>query len=64
MTPSELDALGRGEKQPWDGWTSAEKMGVLTRSCAAFGVQAWIVGKTCASPFLRPAVRNSMGTII
>jgi len=46
-----------------DGLTSAENMGVLTRNCAAFGVQALIVGETCASPFLRRAVRNSMGTI-
>jgi tRNA G18 (ribose-2'-O)-methylase SpoU len=46
-----------------DGLTGAENMGVLTRNCAAFGVQALIVGETCASPFLRRAVRNSMGTI-
>jgi tRNA G18 (ribose-2'-O)-methylase SpoU len=46
-----------------DGLTSAENMGVLTRNCAAFGVQGLIVGETCASPFLRRAVRNSMGTI-
>ena len=46
-----------------DGLTSAENMGVLTRNCAAFGVQALIVGETCASPYLRRAVRNSMGTI-
>jgi len=46
-----------------DGLTSAENMGVLARNCAAFGVQALIVGETCASPFLRRAVRNSMGTI-
>ena len=46
-----------------DGLTSAENMGVLTRNCAAFNVHALIVGETCASPFLRRAVRNSMGTI-
>jgi len=46
-----------------DGLTNAENMGVLTRNCAAFGVHALIVGETCASPFLRRAVRNSMGTI-
>src|SRR5580765_3096577 len=46
-----------------DGLTSAENMGVLVRNCVAFGVHALIVGETCANPFLRRAVRNSMGTI-
>jgi len=46
-----------------DGLTSAENVGVLVRNCAAFGAQALIVGETSASPYLRRAVRNSMGTI-
>lgn len=46
-----------------DGVTSAENIGLLVRNCAAFGVQALIVGETCTSPFLRRSVRNSMGTI-
>jgi tRNA G18 (ribose-2'-O)-methylase SpoU len=46
-----------------DGLTSAENIGLLVRNCAAFGVQALIVGETTISPFLRRAVRNSMGTI-
>jgi tRNA G18 (ribose-2'-O)-methylase SpoU len=46
-----------------DGLTSAENIGVLVRNCAAFGAQALLVGETSASPFLRRAVRNSMGTI-
>lgn len=46
-----------------DALTNAENLGVLVRNCAAFGVQALLVGETCASPFLRRAVRNSMGTI-
>ncbi len=46
-----------------DGLTSAENIGVLVRNCVAFGVQALLVGETSASPFLRRAVRNSMGTI-
>ncbi len=33
------------------------------RNCVAFGVQALIVGETSSSPYLRRAVRNSMGTI-
>jgi tRNA G18 (ribose-2'-O)-methylase SpoU len=46
-----------------DGLNNAENMGVLVRNCAAFGVQAIVVGETSASPYLRRAVRNSMGTI-
>src|SRR4029077_18294542 len=46
-----------------DGITSAENLGGLVRNCAAFGVQALLVGETSSSPFLRRAVRSSMGTI-
>ena len=46
-----------------DGLTNAENVGVLVRNCVAFGAQALIVGETTASPYLRRAVRNSMGTI-
>ena len=46
-----------------DGLTNAENIGLLVRNCAAFGTQALIVGETSSSPFLRRAVRNSMGTI-
>lgn len=46
-----------------DGLSNAENLGVLVRNAVAFGVQALIVGETCASPYLRRAVRNSMGTI-
>src|ERR1041385_1948556 len=46
-----------------EGLTNAENLGALVRNCAAFGVQALIVGETSSSPFLRRAVRNSMGTI-
>jgi len=46
-----------------DGLTSAENLGALVRNCVAFGVQALIVGETSSSPYLRRAVRNSMGTI-
>ena len=38
-------------------------MGALVRNCAAFRVSALILGETCISPFLRRAVRSSMGTI-
>lgn len=46
-----------------DGLTNAENVGLIVRNCAAFGVQALIVDDSSASPFLRRAVRNSMGTI-
>jgi len=46
-----------------DGLTSAENLGVLVRNCAAFNVQALLVGETSGSPFLRRAVRSSMGSI-
>jgi tRNA G18 (ribose-2'-O)-methylase SpoU len=46
-----------------DGLTSAENVGVLVRNCVAFSVQALFVGETSASPYLRRAVRNSMGTV-
>lgn len=63
-----LDKLLVGSPRPWlfaavDGLTSAENIGLLVRNCAAFGTHALIVGETSSSPFLRRAVRNSMGTI-
>jgi len=59
--------LDRSTK-PWliavaDGISNAENLGALARNCAAFNVQLLIVGKTCCSPFLRRAVRSSMGAI-
>lgn len=46
-----------------DGLGNAENLGSLVRNCAAFGGQALIVSETCSSPWLRRAVRTSMGTI-
>jgi tRNA G18 (ribose-2'-O)-methylase SpoU len=46
-----------------DALTNAENLGALVRNCVAFNVQALIAGETSSSPFLRRAVRNSMGTI-
>jgi tRNA G18 (ribose-2'-O)-methylase SpoU len=46
-----------------DGLSNAENLGAVVRNCAAFGVHGLIVGETSSSPFLRRAVRNSMGTI-
>jgi len=43
--------------------SNAENLGALVRNCVAFGVHGLIVGETSSSPYLRRAVRNSMGTI-
>lgn len=67
----ESDSLGdvlKGAARPFflaavDGLTNSENLGVLVRNCAAFGVQALLVGETSSSPYLRRAVRNSMGAV-
>lgn len=46
-----------------DGLASAENLGVVVRNAAAFGATALLVGENCVSPYLRRAVRNSMGAI-
>src|SRR5262245_18156478 len=46
-----------------DELSNAENLGALVRNCAAFETQALIVGETSSSPFLRRAVRSSMGTV-
>ncbi len=46
-----------------DGLVHAENVGVVMRNCAGFGVDAVIVSSTSASPYLRRAVRNSMGGV-
>ena len=46
-----------------EGIASAENLGAIVRSCAAFGAHFLIVGETCGSPFQRRAVSGSMGSI-
>ncbi len=46
-----------------DGLVHAENVGVVVRNCAGFGVDGIISGKNSASPYLRRAIRNSMGGI-
>jgi len=46
-----------------DGVTHAENMGAILRSSAAFGAQTLISGETSCSPWLRRAVRGSMGAV-
>jgi len=63
-----LEHIIQKSKQPYffvaiDGLTNSENLGVLVRNCVALGVQALLVGETSSSPYLRRAVRNSMGTV-
>lgn len=46
-----------------DRLESSENTGVIVRNCAANGVKAIIIGERSSDPFLRRAVRNSMGTL-
>jgi len=46
-----------------DGLAHVENVGVVVRNCAAFGVHAILVGENSCSPYLRRAVRNSMGAV-
>lgn len=46
-----------------DGLAHAENVGVIVRNSVAFGADALLVGETSSSPYLRRAVRNSMGTV-
>ena len=46
-----------------DGLTNSENVGVIVRNAAAFGAHAVLIDRSSASPFLRRAVRNSMGSI-
>jgi tRNA G18 (ribose-2'-O)-methylase SpoU len=46
-----------------EGISSAENIGGLVRNCAAFGVSGIITAESSCSPYLRRAVRSSMGTV-
>jgi tRNA G18 (ribose-2'-O)-methylase SpoU len=53
---------------PWllaavENLSNAENLGAIVRNCAAFNAHALLVSETSSSPFLRRAVRSSMGTI-
>jgi tRNA G18 (ribose-2'-O)-methylase SpoU len=64
----DFETLLQGSPRPLllaavEGIASAENLGAVVRSCAAFGAHFLIVGETCGSPFQRRAVAGSMGTI-
>jgi tRNA G18 (ribose-2'-O)-methylase SpoU len=66
--PVELDVAFHLAKRPCflvalDGLANAENLGGVVRTAVAFGADALLIGETCAHPFLRRAVRASMGTI-
>lgn len=66
--PVAADAVLKTSPQPRlfvaaDGINNSENIGVLARNCSAFGVQALLIGETSSSPYMRRAVRTSMGTI-
>lgn len=46
-----------------DGIAHAENVGVIVRTCGAFGVQGILAGSGACSPWVRRAVRNSMGAV-
>jgi len=67
-TPMPLEQILADSQRPHllvavDELSNAENLGALVRNCAAFEIQALIVGETSSSPFLRRAVRSSMGTV-
>jgi tRNA G18 (ribose-2'-O)-methylase SpoU len=66
MAKSE-DLLANGDEPvllaATEGLSSAENLGTLVRNCAAFSGHGLITGETCVSPFLRRAVRSSMGAV-
>ncbi|MCF7669219.1 MAG: RNA methyltransferase [Verrucomicrobia bacterium] len=66
--PTTIDDVIRKSEKPTliaavEGISNAENMGGIVRNCAAFGASALITDETCASPFLRKAVRGSMGAV-
>jgi tRNA G18 (ribose-2'-O)-methylase SpoU len=62
-----LDEILARDKSPLivaaEGISSAENIGGLVRNCAAFGVSGIITAESSCSPYLRRAVRSSMGTV-
>ena len=63
-----LEALLQNSPRPLllaaiEGLASAENVGAVVRSAAAFGVHILITGETCISPFQRRAISGSMGAI-
>jgi tRNA G18 (ribose-2'-O)-methylase SpoU len=65
---ADLLKLLEATPHPWflvavDGLNNSENLGGLVRSCVAFGAHALLQGETSSSPYMRRAVRSSMGNI-
>ncbi len=66
LTAGELIAAAGGGNRllvALDDLVNAENVGLVARNCSAFGVDALICGETSSNPYLRRAVRASMGTV-
>jgi tRNA G18 (ribose-2'-O)-methylase SpoU len=66
--PVPLESMLKAQPRPWllaavEDLTNSENLGGLVRNCAGLGVTALLVGESCSSPYLRRAVRSSMGAI-
>jgi tRNA G18 (ribose-2'-O)-methylase SpoU len=66
--PQTIESVVAASSQPrlfvaTDGINNSENMGTLVRNCAAFGAQSLLISETSSSPYMRRAVRTSMGTI-
>lgn len=66
--PTTSDLFDADLPSPWfavslDGIADAENMGAIVRNCAAFGITSIIIDDRSCNPYLRRAVRVSMGTI-
>ncbi len=66
--PAPVDAVRRGKRSPLfvalDGLSNAENVGAVVRSCAAFGADGIFVGPHTTSPWMRRAVRASLGGVL
>lgn len=66
--PEALDVVVGRAARPrflvaFDGIANVENMGALVRDAAAFGAQGLLLGETSVHPYMRRAVRSSMGAI-
>lgn len=66
--PDDLDVVVAKAPRPrflvaLDTIANSENVGAIVRDAAAFGAHGLLVGETSAHPYLRRAVRSSMGTV-